>query len=128
VASWSDAAHALPSPHPRGRPKPKPKPARRRTPASARRHGVAGGVVWIAVVAVLLAGVVALNVAVLRLNVQLSKVNAERTQLRADKQALASQLSLAAATTRIQTPAHRDRLIPAGPTQTTYVRLRPRAR
>ena len=84
--------------------------------------------VWIAVVAVLLAGVVALNVAVLRLNVQLSKVNAERTQLRADKQALASQLSLAAATTRIQTLAHRDGLIPADPTQTTYVRLRPRAR
>jgi cell division protein FtsL len=125
MASWSDAAHALPSPRPRQRPK---SPARRRTPAVARRHGVAGGVVWILAVAVLLAGVVAVNVAVLRLNVQLGKVNAERTRLRADKQALASQLSLAAATTRIQTLAHRDGLVPADPTQTTYVRLRQRAR
>jgi cell division protein FtsL len=84
---------------------------------------VAGGVVWIAVLAVLLTGVVALNVAVLRLNVRLDKLNAERTQLRADRQALASQLSLAAATPRIQTLAHRQGLVPADPTQTTYVRL-----
>jgi cell division protein FtsL len=74
-------------------------------------------------VAVLLAGVVALNVAVLRLNVQLDKVNAERTRLRADKQALASQLSLAAASPRIQELARREGLVPADPTQTTYVRL-----
>jgi cell division septal protein FtsQ len=124
MASWSDAAHALPSPQPRERPKPK----RRRSPASARRHGVAGGVVWIAIVAVLLAGVVALNVAVLRLNVELSKVNAERTRLKADKQAIASQLSLAAATSRIQTLAARDGLVPADPTQTAYIRLRLRAK
>jgi cell division protein FtsL len=85
-------------------------------------------VVWIAVVAMLLAGVVALNVAVLRLNVELNKVNAERTRLKADKQAIASQLSLAGATTRIQTLASRDGLVPADPTQTTYVRLSPRSR
>ena len=121
MASWSDAAPALsPRPRQRTRPKPKAKPARR---PAARRHGVAGGVVWIAVVAVLLAGVVALNVAVLRLNVELNKVNAERTRLKADKQAIASQLSLAGATTRIQTLASRDGLVPADPTQTTYVQL-----
>ena len=45
---------------------------------------MAGGVVWIGLVAVLLAGVVALNVAVLRLNVQLdqtqlSGASSERT-------------------------------------------------
>jgi cell division protein FtsL len=124
VASWSDAAQALPAP--RLRERPKSKPARKRAPA--KRHGVAGGVVWIAVVAVLLAGVVALNVAVLRLNVELNKVNAERTRLKADKQAIASQLSLAAAATRIQTLASRDGLVPADPTQTTYVRLSPRPR
>jgi len=128
MASWSDAAPAL-SPRPRQRPRPKPKakakPARR---PAARRHGLAGGVLWIAVVALLLAGVVALNVAVLRLNVELNKVNAERTRLKADKQAIASQLSLAAATTRIQTFAGRDGLVPADPTQTTYVRLSPRTR
>jgi hypothetical protein len=62
-------------------------------------------------------------VAVLRLNVQLDKLNAERTRLRADKQSLASQLSLAAASPRIQLLAQREGLVPADPTQTTYVRL-----
>ena len=122
MASWNDAAHALPSPRPSGR----PRPAARRRPRA--RRGVAGGVVWIAALAVLLTGVVALNVAVLRLNVRLDKLNAQRTQLRADKQALASQLSLAAASPRIQALAHRQGLVPADPTQTTYVRLGRRAR
>jgi len=87
-----------------------------------------GGIAWIATFGVVLAGVVALNVAVLRLNVELNKVNAERTRLKGDKQAIASQLSLAGATTRIQTLASRDGLVPADPTQTTYVRLSPRSR
>jgi hypothetical protein len=126
MASWSDAAPVL-SPRPRQQPRPKAKPKPARRPA-ARRHGVAGGVVWIVAVAMLLAGVVALNVAVLRLNVELNKVNVERTRLKADKQAIASQLSLAGATTRIQTLASRDGLVPADPTQTTYVRLSPRPR
>jgi hypothetical protein len=126
MASWSDAAPAL-SPRPRQQAQPKAKPKAVRRPA-VRRHGVAGGVVWIAVVAMLLAGVVALNVAVLRLNVELNKVNVERTRLKGDKQAIASQLSLAGATTRIQTLASRDGLVPADPTQTTYVRLSPRSR
>ena len=84
--------------------------------------------VWIVVTAVLLTGVVALNVALLRLNVQLDKLNAERTRLRAEKQALASQLSMSAASSRIQQQAHRIGLVAADPTETTYVRLRPRAR
>lgn len=123
MASWSDAAPALPSP----RPRPRPRPAPRRKPA--RRRGLAGGVIWIAITALLLAGVVALNVAVLRLNVQLDRLNAERTNLRAEKQALASQLSMAAASPRIQLQAReRFGLVPADPAETTYVRLRPRAR
>ena len=89
---------------------------------------MAGGVVWIALTAVLLAGVVALNVAVLRLNMRLDKVNAERTKLRAEKQALESQLSLAAASSRIQQLAKRQGLVPADPTETTYVRLGRRGR
>jgi hypothetical protein len=90
---------------------------------------VAGGVVWIAVVAVLLAGVVALNVAVLRLNVQLDKLDTKRAQLRAEKQALASQLSMSAAAPRIQLQSRkRFGLVPANPAETTYVRLGPRAR
>ena len=47
---------------------------------------------------------------------------------RAEKQALASQLSLAAASSRIQLLARRQGLVPADPTQTTYVRLGHRAR
>jgi cell division protein FtsL len=90
---------------------------------------VAGGVAWIAIVAVLLAGVVALNVAVLRLNVQLDKLDSQRAQLRAEKQALASQLSMAAAASRIQQQAQkRFGLVSADPAETTYVRLGPRAR
>ena len=89
---------------------------------------MAGGVAWIVVTAVLLAGIVALNVAVLRLNVKLDKLNVERTKLRAEKQALASQLSLAAASSRIQLLARRQGLVPADPTQTTYVRLGHRVR
>ena len=85
--------------------------------------------VWIVVVAVLLAGVVALNVAVLRLNVQLDKLDSKRAQLRAEKQALASQLSMAAASPRIQLLARtRYGLVPADPAEITYVRLEPRTR
>jgi cell division protein FtsB len=124
MASWSDAAPALPSPQPRRRPRSEPK----RRPR-ARRRGLASGVVWIGVTAVLLAGVVALNVAVLRLNVQLDKLNAERTRLRAEKQAIASQLSMAAASSHIQLQARKQfGLVAADATETTYVRLGPRAR
>jgi hypothetical protein len=125
MASWSDAAPALPAARPRSRPRPKPAPKRR----PQTRRGVAGGVVWIAVVAVLLAGVVALNVAVLRVNVQLDKLDTQRVHLRAEKQALASQLSMAAASPRIQLQAERQfGLVQANPAETTYVRLGPRTR
>jgi hypothetical protein len=125
MASWSDAAPALPAPRPRSRPRPKPAPKRR----SQARRGVAGGVVWIVLVAVLLAGVVALNVAVLRVNVQLDKLNTQRVHLRAEKQALASQLSMVAASPRIQLQAERQfGLVQANPAETTYVRLGPRTR
>ena len=92
-----------------------------------KRSRMTGGVIWIAVLAVLLAGVVALNVAVLRLNVQLDKLDGQRAQLRAEKQALASQLSMAAAAPRIQQQAQkRFGLVTADPAETTYVRLGPR--
>ena len=126
MASWSDAAPALPSSQPRRRPRSEPK---RRPSARARRRGLAGGVVWIAVTAVLLTGVVALNVAVLRLNVRLDKLNSERTRLRAEKQELASQLGMAAASPRIELQARKQLgLVQANPSETTYVRLGPRAR
>jgi len=80
------------------------------------------------VTAMMLAGVVALNVAVLRLNVRMDHLNAERAKLRAERQALSSQLSLAAASPRIQATANHNGLVPADPMQTTYVQLGRRAR
>ena len=85
---------------------------------------MAGGVVWIGVVSVLLAGVVALNVAVLRLNVRLDELTRERTKLRADTAQLNSDIAARAASGRIVTLATgRLGLAPAGPDNWTYVHL-----
>jgi cell division protein FtsL len=114
----------------RARPKPKPKakarPAPKRAAARSQR-GVASGLAWIVVAGVLLAGIVALNVAVLRLNVKLDRLNTDREQLRGGNAALASQLSSAAASPRIQNLANtRLGLAPADPSATTYVDVTPR--
>ncbi|MGB2954246.1 MAG: hypothetical protein WBB74_12775, partial [Gaiellaceae bacterium] len=121
VTSWSEPARPLPAARPRPQPRLRPKAA----PRSRRRsrHGVAGGLVWIGVIGVLLAGVVALNVAVLRLNVRLDKTTSERAKLHAENAALASELSSAAASPRIQTQAQQRGLVPAQPDGTTYVDL-----
>jgi cell division protein FtsL len=99
---------------------------RRRRPAArpAPAARAFGGVVWIVVLAVFLAGVVAVNVAVLQLNVKLDGLGRERVQLRADTQRLRSQLSSAAAAARIESLA-RTRLgyVRADPSSTTYVQL-----
>jgi cell division protein FtsL len=101
-------------------------PRRRRRPA-ARPAPVArafGGVVWIVVLAVFLAGVVAVNVAVLQLNVRLDELGRERLQLRADTARLRSQLSSAAAAARIESLARtRLGLVRADPAETPYVQL-----
>lgn len=130
MASWSESAAlahaparapARARPKPKAKAKPKPRPAARR-PAKRTQRGVAGGLVWIVVAGVLLAGIVALNVAVLRLNVKLDRLNTEREQLRGENAALASQLSSAAASPRIQDQARRRLgLVPADPAATTYV-------
>lgn len=85
---------------------------------------MAGGLVWIAVVAVLAAGVVAMNVSVLRLNVELEELGRERTRLRAENADLSARLASGAASGRIQALARkRLGLLPADSTQTTYLRL-----
>jgi cell division protein FtsL len=89
-------ARALPAP---SRPRPRPKPRAKRKVEPRRR--VAGGVVWIGLVAALLAGVVALNVAVLRLNVRLDETQSERNQLRADNAQLSTEIAAKAASGRI---------------------------
>ena len=76
----------------------------RRVDAQARSKGqrrIAGGVVWIVVVAALLAGVVAVNVAVLQLNLSLDGVNRHRAQLKADIAAQQAKLASAKRTAGI---------------------------
>jgi cell division protein FtsL len=89
-------ARALPAP---ARPRARTKPRAKRKAQPRRR--VASGVVWIGLVAVLLAGVVALNVAVLRLNVRLDETQRERNQLRADNAQLSTEIAAKAASGRI---------------------------
>ena len=108
------AAPALPRPRPR--------------PRAERRPRVASGVVWIAVIGVLLAGIVFMNVAVLRLNLQLDRVGRDRARLRADNAQLASKLSSAQAAARIQALARKQLGVqPALAQETTYVRLKPKS-
>lgn len=84
-----------------------------------------GGVFWIVLLAVLLAGVVAVNVAVLRLNLQLDETGRERAELRTDIQRLRSDISSAAATTRVEQLAQGELgLHKVEPEDTTYIQLR----
>jgi cell division protein FtsL len=104
-------------------------PAKARAKPKARakqspRSRVAGGAVWIALVALLLAGVVALNVAVLRLNVQLEGLGEERSRLRAENAELSSQIATKAQAGRIQMLARGQLgLEPATAGQWTYLEL-----
>ena len=83
-----------------------------------------GGVVWIVGLALLLAGVVAVNVAVLRLNLQLDESGRERTELKTDIASLRSEISSAAATTRIERLAEGELgLVEVEPEDTTYIQL-----
>ena len=81
---------------------------------------------WIAVVAVLLAGVVAVNVAVLRLNVRLDKASQQRLELQADVARLQSDLSSAGASAQISRDAQSKLgLVQADPSTTRYLKLEP---
>jgi cell division protein FtsL len=130
MASWQESAAVanVPARAP-ARPRPRPKPRSAPRKRARKQQGVAGGLAWIVVAGVLLAGIVALNVAVLRLNVQLDRLNTDRERLRGGNAAIASQLSSAAASPRIQTLA-RERLglVPADPATTTYLDVTPPAR
>jgi hypothetical protein len=89
------------------------------------RGRVAGGVVWIAIAAVLLTGLVALNVTVLQLNVKLDGLGRKRAGLQAENAVLQSQLASAAAAPRIQARARGEQgLVPADPALTVYLDLR----
>ena len=120
MASWAGTARVEQAPVTRTRPRRRPVA---RTAAKPRPFG---GVFWIVVVAVLLAGVVAVNVAVLQLNLRLDELSRERIQLRADTNRLSSQLSSASANARIESEARsRLGLVRADPALTEHVQLAP---
>jgi cell division protein FtsL len=120
MASWAGTAHAETPQVARPRRLPGTRSAVR---AKARPFG---GVVWIVVLAVLLAGIVAVNVAVLQLNVRLDELGRERIQLRADTNRLSSQLSSASANARIEAEARTKLgLVRADPELTFHVQLEP---
>jgi cell division protein FtsL len=106
------------------RPRPKPKPSAKTKARPRRKAHARGGILWIAVSGILLAGVVFVNVAVLRLNLQLDRANEQRTKLRADNAALQSELSSQLASPRIAALATKqDGLVPADPSTIGYLNL-----
>ena len=122
MASWAGTARAdAPVAPPRRR-----RAASRPAPRTRTRARPFGGVLWIVVAAVLLAGVVAVNVAVLQLNVRLDELGRERIQLQAETKRLSSQLSSASANAQIESQAKsRLGLVPADPELTFHVQLAP---
>jgi cell division protein FtsL len=75
---------------------------RRKSRAAARRRARArGGILWIAIGGILLAGVVFVNVAVLQLNLGLDSTNAQRSKLIAENANLQTQYSRLMSTPRI---------------------------
>jgi cell division protein FtsL len=116
LASLSHAQAAVAEPVTRPRPRTRP---RKKSQPRAR-----GGILWIAVSGILLAGVVFVNVAVLRLNLGLDGANSERVKLRAENAALQSQLSSELASPRIQSQAAAKLgLVYADPSDYGYVDL-----
>ena len=97
----------------------------RAKPAQKRRTWLlSGGVFWIVLLALLLTGVVAVNVAVLRLNLQLDDQNRDQTELHTDIARLRSEISTAAATTRVERLAQGELgLVQVQPEDTTYIEL-----
>lgn len=122
MASWAGTARADSPPVPRRRTPPRTQAA----PERRARSRPFGGVVWIVVLAVLLAGVVAVNVAVLQLNVRLDELGRERVQLQGETKRLSSQLSSASANAQIESQARTKLgLVRADPELTFHVQLAP---
>lgn len=85
---------------------------------------MAGGAVWIVLMAVLLTGVVALNVAVLRLNLNFEDLAQERARLRAENAELSLKLATRVSSPRTRSLAERALgLASADPSTTTYLDL-----
>jgi hypothetical protein len=98
----------------------------RRSRTQVKRARARGGILWIALSGVLLAGVVFVNVAVLRANLSLDSTTNQRAKLRAENQALQSQLASALASPKIQARAqHQLGLVAADPSTIRYLNVAP---
>jgi hypothetical protein len=124
LASWTHSQQAVvaePVRRPRTRTAPGARPRKR---AKAQQARARGGILWITISGILLAGVVFVNVAVLQLNLALDSANSERTKLRADNAALSSQLSGELASWHITARASKELgLVYADPGQYGYVNV-----
>ena len=120
TADWFAGDVAAPAPvrRPQAR-------AHSRRPARRRRQGLrlTGGIFWISAFAVLLAGVVAVNVAVLRVNMTVGNLNKQQLELQAENATLASQVSSAGSSFRIEQAARQLGLVPAPAADTSYLDL-----
>ncbi|MGH3003089.1 MAG: hypothetical protein ACRDM1_10600 [Gaiellaceae bacterium] len=115
MASWTHAQAAA---------EPVARPATRSRRSARTRARARGGILWIAVSGILLAGVVFVNVAVLRLNLALDGADSQRTKLLAENAALQSQLSGALQSPRIESKAVKQfGLRYQDPSQYGYVNL-----
>jgi cell division protein FtsL len=99
-------------------PVPAVRPRRRSRAKQARARG---GILWIAIGGILLAGVVFVNVAVLQLNLRLDTANAERSKLLADNAALQTEYARLMSSPRIYAAASRLGLAYEDPSQYVYV-------
>lgn len=93
----------------------------RARPARARPN-LARTVVWISVVAALLAGIVALNVAVLQLRMERGRVQADIVEIRTENARLEADISAEAARGRVEAAAG-GRLGLVRPQGVTYLKL-----
>jgi cell division protein FtsL len=126
MTSWFSEAVAAPAPRRRtaGQSKPRARAGPKPRSKAKRRTHARGAIAWILISAVLLAGVVFVNLAVLRLNLRLDSATQERSKLRAENASLASQLSSAQASPRIQSLARgKNGLVDADPAQIGYIDL-----
>jgi cell division protein FtsL len=119
MASLSHAQAAVADPVARPRPRSR---SRRRAQARAR-----GGILWIVVSGILLAGVVFVNVAVLQLNLRLDSANADRAKLLGDTAALQAEYSRLVSSPRITAAATKQYgLTYQDPTEYGHINLAPK--
>jgi cell division protein FtsL len=123
-------AVAAPRAHPARRPATRPAQAATPRPRLSRaraasRPKLGRGVIWILLVAGLLAGIVALQVTVLQLRMERGRIQSEIVEIRANNAKIESQISSAASLARVEGAA-RGPLALVPPSQTTYLELRGR--